>query len=166
MMEAEKRIPTRNEIFVEQISLLRKINPGRRCNTCNDQLYLGFNTTPEGTIELNKCACAVFGPTEYSRIQDHLHNIESNITNQLQVMLQNLQKLADYQQNNIVLIQSANRQMYQGMLETMQIVHRNTFWGGIKFGVGIVFLYLHDGWITIKNLFETKREKDANKKTD
>jgi hypothetical protein len=149
----ENKQPTLNEIFVEQISMLRKINPARHCNICEDQMYVGFNTTPDGTKQLTKCTCATFGPSEYQRVQDHLHNVDANVTGQLQALLNNVKQLADGQ-----------RQTYRGMLEVMEVLHRNTFWGGIKFGIGVVLMYLHDGWLFIKKgLKQLSGEKDGEK---
>jgi hypothetical protein len=125
----EKSKPTPNEIFAEQISLLRKIYQGRHCAVCNDQMFLGFRTVQNGTIELMKCYCATFGPTEYSRIQEHLHNIDSNITGQLSVLQKNMQELVNYQHKCFCTIAL---RLEKTVCE-IESIKRNTFFGGIKY---------------------------------
>jgi hypothetical protein len=162
-MMKEKWEPTLNEIFAEQISMLRPINPARHCGICCGQLYVGFNKTPDGTIQLTKCICSTFGISEYGRIQDHLHDIESNMLGSMQVLHKNLQELATNQEQCTSAIIREQRKMHVATMEVFEILHRNTFWGGIKYRCGVVFLSMHDGYLFLKNGLQQLRRVDDGK---
>ena len=78
---------------------------------------------------------------EYSRIQEHLHNIEANVTGQLRTLQKNMQELVDYQQRCF----SAIALRYQETVCEVESIKRNTFFGGIKYCTSVILMHLHNG---------------------
>ncbi len=152
-------IMTDREIFAEELSGLRKINPARHCSECNDSLFTGIKLLPDGSKLLMKCGCATYGETEYNRLFDSMINLEKNLT---EIMLSMRKGLGTDIQSSWNATYANFKAIYANFVtvgNALDEVKKNTFWGGIRYRFWNVFHAIVRGGLRFVKAEEKKEEK-------